>query len=317
MRRKLGVGLVVLCLVAAACGGYDDTSTGDEAQQPATTNTEDTDPTPEPTATTTPSPTATPEPESDPTTTAAPEPTPEVDLSALVDLSIECTRGAQLSALPVDAQLIGFLEGQPDDTAWTTQVVTITNRSEVPAAVAPGFVVRYLNGDGGTLGEEDFDEPFPPALFAAPGQTVHRNIVRFDVPGVAGPVRDADLAEQVFAELDSCEIANEVVVAPAPVDELIDAELADQVELISCGLNATGDRYEGVLRVDNPADEPLSLAFGFEIVDGQGDRLGIGGNDRDRVDPSSQTDITGWAASFTVFDIEAADDCVLFDLSAG
>ena len=58
------------------------------------------------------------------------------------------------------------------------------------------------------------------------------------------------------------------------------------------------------------------LSFGFEIVDSQGNRLGIGGNDRDRVDPSSQTDVAGWAAAFTVFDIEQANDCVLFTLSA-
>ena len=238
------------------------------------------------------------------------------DLLAQVEVAIECSRGAQLGELPFNTEQIGFLADEPEDTPWTTQVVTITNSSDVAVAVAPGFSVRYLNSDGSILGEEPLGEPFPPAYWAAPGQTVRRRIVRFDVPGAVGPVRDPELADQLFAELDSCEIADDVVVAAADADGLIDTSLTDQVELVDCGLNDTGDRFEGTLRFMNLTDDPVTVQFSYEILDSEGNRLGIGGNDSDRVDASEQADIIGWAAAFTVIDIDLATDCALLTLSA-
>ena len=38
------------------------------------------------------------------------------------------------------------------------------------------------------------------------------------------------------------------------------------------------------LRFVNPEDTPTFVQFGFEILDSEGNRLGIGGNDRDRVE---------------------------------
>jgi hypothetical protein len=277
---RLSVSLIVLGLIAAGCSS-DDESTTNDAQQTTVTPSE--------TPTTAPELAATPE----PTTSTEAESTPQTDLLPQVEVAIECSQGSQLGDLPFDTQQIGFLADEPEDTPWTTQVVTITNSSGVAVAVTPGFSVRYLDSDGSTLGEEPLDEPFPPAFQAAPGQTIRRNIVSFDVPGVAGPVRDPGLADQLFAELDSCEIADDMMVAAADMDELIDTSLTDQAELVDCGLNDEGDRFEGTLRFINPKDEPATVQFSYEILDSEGNRLGIGGNDRDRVDASEQADIIG------------------------
>ena len=290
--RRRTLGLIVLCVAASSCGPSNEPSSVEpqptvEVAQ-TTADAEKTDATQLPTE----------------------------DLSALVDVSIDCDRGSQLTDLPFDPSGVSFLADAPDETAWTTQVVTISNRSESEVAVAPGFMVNYRDNTGSLIGRAAFIEPFPPAFAAKPGQTIRRNIVRFAVPGLVWPVPDAALAGQLFLELDSCEIAGGTSIVRSDFGALIDTQLGELAELIDCQLDGAASRYEATLNLTNPQPEPITVQFSFEILDTAGNRLGIGGNESDTIPGTSEASIIGWAAEFTVVDINQAETCSLLALTA-
>ena len=246
------------------------------------------------------------------TTTSADE---ADDGGSLTDVRVACRRGETLSSLPVDPASIGFLDGVSDETVWAERVVTIENGSGDGVEIGSGFTVRYLDEGGELIGEELLTDPFPPAFSAGPEQTVNRLTLRFDVPSQGGLVTDPELSAELFDRLDSCEVGEEVPVEPLDTAGLVDPEFEGQIELRGCGLNETGDRYEGTFTVTNGLDRPVSFEASFEILSSDGERLGIGGNEPESVPPGEGTEIEGWAAAFTVYDLDRAAGCELLSLS--
>ena len=79
---KLGVGLIIVGLLAVGCGGSDETSTSAE-----------------------------------PTTTPAPTEDPAPERTSQVSVAIECQRGESLSELDADMSRTTFVpDDAPDDT---------------------------------------------------------------------------------------------------------------------------------------------------------------------------------------------------------
>ncbi|NNC92950.1 MAG: hypothetical protein HKN80_10705 [Acidimicrobiia bacterium] len=237
------------------------------------------------------------------------------DLTSNVDVSIACSRGSLID-LPFEPDLAGLRTDLPDETSWVREIVTITNNADRAVQVEGGFVVEYLAADGSALGKEAFLDPFPPAFWAASGQTIQRTRYSFNVSDLRIQVRDLLLAGKLFAGLDSCEVVGGVAPIAVGVERPIDPQFADETEQISCGLSEAGDRFEAVFRIANPGDEPVTMDFAFEILDENGDRLGLGGNVGDEIQPSGRADIIGWAAFHTVVDIDRAQECALLQLSA-
>lgn len=246
---------------------------------------------------------------SQPPTTQATTPAPTD-----VEVAIECTRGDRLSAVPFDAGRVGFLTDVPDETPWVIQTVTITNNSSEGALVASGFPVRYLAADGSLLGEAGFPEPFAPAFWAAPGQTIVRSSFNFSSVGV--PTLPLSFAAKLYEGLASCEVGDGVEVDAVGPEGFIDEELAPGAELLRCGPDQTSDRFEAAYSLVNPLADTIVVDLAFEILDDDGNRLGIGGNVGDGIEPGEEAEILGWAAFFTVADFERATMCSLLALSA-
>lgn len=278
---RLAVVILVLALVALACSSGED---ADEA---------------EPTAPVTSAPPVT---EGD--SQAAPDPATELEVT------VQCARGDSLSTAPADTVTIGFLDGVDANTPWVQRVVTVENGTDSTARIDPGLAIRYLDESGSLIAEAPLDEPYLPALTAAPGQTVNRNTVRFGVPDQVGLVADQDDSATLFSSLGSCEVGAEPIIVPVADDELIDPQLAGQVDLTECGPTDDGARYEATFQVRNPSQEPIQVEVGFEILDESGERLGTGGNEAD-VAAEGEATITGFAAGFTVLNLEEAADCAL------
>ncbi len=84
-----------------------------------------------------------------------------------------------------------------------------------------------------------------------------------------------------------------------------------QVELIECAPSQDGATYEASFRVENSSGGPINVELGFEILNAGGERLGTGGNTSDTVPAGGEATISGFAAGFTVLDINDATDCAV------
>ena len=60
----------------------------------------------------------------------------------------------------------------------------------------------------------------------------------------------------------------------------------------------------------------MVVDLAFEILDEHGNRLGLGGNEGDVVGAGEVTEVVGWAAFYTVADIEQAQRCRVLTLSS-
>lgn len=237
-----------------------------------------------------------------------------------VTVSLECRRGIGTDALPFDPDPYPWIRDASPDHGWILSSLVIVNPTDEWVRLVDDFHVQFFDDEGASLASIETPEGFPPALIAAPGQTVHRNGFTPEqfARGRRGEELGPDLVQKIFRQSETCDFVDTDIEAVDPA-ELIDDEFVDHVEIIGCAADEASGRWLVDYRVTNPFDQPIRVAISTELVDSNGDRLGMAGigNSDGRIGPEEIVELQGWSVFYTIEDVGAVDRCELFTVEFG
>ena len=165
------------------------------------------------------------------------------------------------------------------------------------------------------IAETDWSEPFAPALHAAPGQTVYRTGYSFEgisFLGLRGDAPGSELIENVFAELESCQIVEEPKLTASASNPHLAPDLIELID-VTCAELDPGGYFLADEAISAPEDEDLWVDIGVEFVDADGNRQGMGGSREGpaRLAAGETTTRVGDSVAYTINDPTAVTDCRL------
>jgi hypothetical protein len=192
-------------------------------------------------------------------------------------LEVECVGGETLDNAPFDRSWVPRLE-EGADTSWAGVAIRGTNSSSEGLKVAPGFPITFYAADGSEIATTTVTDSFAAAYWAAPGQSFTRALYRFDLEGIGPLVADEAANEQILSgDIGSCQLAGDVPTEPS--EGLVLPEGLTFEPGSVCGPLADEPEFEADFVFSNSRDEQIEFRYAFEILDGDGNRIGIGGDD--------------------------------------
>lgn len=222
-------------------------------------------------------------------------------------LEVECLGGESLEDAPFDRSWVPRIEDGAD-TSWAGVVITGTNSSSEALKVAPGFDITFYATDGSEIATTTVADSFAAAYWAAPGQSFTRSLYRFDLEGIGPLVVDESANDQMLSgDLGSCELAGDVPTEPSEGLVLPDGLTFEPGG--TCGARDDEPVFEAEFVFTNSRDDEIEFNYAFEILDGDGNRIGIGGDDGEDLDPGETDADTGTASMFTMANPDTAVEC--------